>query len=316
MSGLARAAKYLVMDPYEKGNLGLIPLRVSQIMHERTGGLFDLHLRRFLKRIKPKVPLPRSALMDDGAIESSVGRLEKRGWDIMPWRLSVDDIAAVRKFAFSTPAYATSPDERISISESQIPHSHGRYYWRMSDIVRQPAIQRLMVDGALHKIAQSYLGCRPTLTAIGLWLDPIYEGYYGAHVYHYDNDGPAFLKFFIYLTDVDTESGAHTYIQGSHSRHKPNQFQISQRYDRDDLLDHYGVENEIVFSAPAGTVLAEDTAGFHKGTTLKKGFRMLIELQYAMLDIPHQEEFGRKIDKVHLKDLDPGIKKIVHKLFS
>src|ERR1700680_2644765 len=116
MGSLAKAAKYLVLDPYEKGSLGLVPLRVSQIMHERTGGSSDLHLRRVVKKLKPKVPLPQSSLMDDEAIESSVKILEKRGWDIMPWRLGVDDIAAVRKFAFSTPAYATSPDERISIS--------------------------------------------------------------------------------------------------------------------------------------------------------------------------------------------------------
>ena len=316
MGSLEKAVRYLVMDPYEKGNVGLVPLRLSQLMHERTGGVSDLHLRRVLKMLKPKVPLRASALMDDAAIATAVAALEKRGWDIMPWRLSADDIASMRQFAFSTPAYATSPDQRISITENNIPHDHGRYQWRMSDLVGHPVIQRLLADGAMHTIAQNYLGCRPILTAIGLWLDPVYDGYYGAHVYHYDNDGPAFLKFFIYLTDVDVDTGAHAYIQGSQSRHKPPQFRLSQRYERETLVDHYGAENEIVFAAPAGTVLAEDTAGFHKGTTLKKGYRMLIELQYAMLDIPHLEEFGHRIDRARLDNLDPGIKMIARKLFA
>ena len=66
--------------------------------------------------------------------------------------------------------------------------------------------------------------CCPLLTSISLWLDPVYEGVYGAHVDHYDNDGPVFLKFFIHLNDVDVDTGAHSFIQGSHIRRKPQQF--------------------------------------------------------------------------------------------
>ncbi len=316
MSSLSNAVDYLLVDPYRKGSPGLFTLRVSQIMHERTGGVSDLSLRRVLKVLKPQVALPKSSLMDDAAIGNSGNKLNERGWDIMPWRLGADDIASLRKFAFSTPAYATSPTERIMIDENNIPHDHGRYLWRMSDLIRQPVVQRLLTDGAMYQVAQNYLGCRPILCALGLWLDPVYKGYYGAHVYHYDNDGPAFLKFFIYLNDVDVETGAHTYIQGSHGRHKPEQFRLSKRYDRDDLLAHYGKESEMVFSAPAGTVLAEDTAGFHKGTTLKRGYRMLMEFQFAMLDIPHVEEFEDRIDPVHVEPIDAGIKKVARKFFA
>jgi hypothetical protein len=306
---------YLILDPIEKRCPGLLPLRVSQLLHERTGGQSDLYFRRLIKNLKPKIPLPPSSRMDADAIAVSVSELQQRGWHVLPWRFGADDIAEIWRFAFSMPAYANDPREQVHIDEAHIPHEHGRYIWRMSDLIRMPAIQRLLADSTTHQIAQDYIGCRPLLTNIALWLDPVIEGTYNAHVYHYDNDGPAFLKFFIYLHDVDIDTGAHTFIEGSHGRHKPDRFRIAQRYNRDDLLSHYGAGSEKVFAAPAGTILAEDTAGFHKGTTLRKGYRLLLQLQYAMLDIPHEEEIALSITRARIEELDPSIRRIVSKFF-
>jgi len=254
--------------------------------------------------------------MDEHSIAGSVETLKERGWDILPWRLADEDIAELRRFAFTTPAYAVHPDERIAITETSIPRAKGRYVWRISELIRVPAVQRFVADAALHRVAQDYIGCRPILTSICLWLDPVFDGTYGAHVYHYDNDGPSFLKFFVYLSDVDADSGAHTFIQGSHKHLKPEQFGRAGYQDRTDLLKFYGPDNEIVFIGPAGMILAEDTAGFHKGTTLKSGYRLLLQLQYATLDIPHEEEFAGGIDKVQVDNLDSGIKRITRKFFA
>jgi len=166
----------------------------------------------------------------------------------------------------------------------------------------------------LHHIAQDYLGCRPILTYVTLWLNPPYQGAYNAHVYHYDNDGPSFLKFFVYLSDIDADS-AHTFIQGTHGRRKPAQFARSGVYDRDQLLSFYGSENEVALIGPAGMILAEDTAGFHKGTTPSKGYRLLLQLQFTSLDHPQEEEFVGGIAKVQLNKLDPGIRRIANKFF-
>jgi hypothetical protein len=311
---LSKAFNYLVLDPIEKRAPGLVPLRVAQLLHERTGGRSDLHFRRILRPLKPKVTLPASAHMTDAQIDSSVEKLLELGWNILPWRLGADDIAEITDFAFSTGAYAKDLGERIIIDRNDIPRAHGRYMWRMSDIIRVPAVQRLLADGAMHRIAQDYIGCRPLITGIELWLDPVIEGTYRAHVYHYDNDGPAFLKFFVYLHDVDVETGAHTYIERTQGRGKPEQFRLSKRYERNDLLNYYGEQSEQVFAAPAGTILAEDTAGFHKGTTLRRGYRLLLQLQYAMLDIPHEEEIQSSITRVKVEGLHPNIRKIASKL--
>ena len=106
----------------------------------------------------------------------------------------------------------------------------------MHDLARLPAIQRLIADGPYCQIAQEYLGCRPTLAHISLLLDAPFEGKYGAYSYHYDNEGPGFLKFFIFLTNVDVGTGAHYFIAGSHTHNKPDPFARATLYDEGPLL--------------------------------------------------------------------------------
>ena len=307
------AIRHFVTEPLANKSPNLFLFRVAQILHERTRGHTDHLFIRILSKLRPQVALPPSAFIEAEEIERAVADLRARGWWLMPRRLDDKDIAEIRRFAFSTPAFATRFDERIAIDEKQPPQDHSRYEWRMSELLKLPAVQRLLQDGALHQIAQSYIGCRPILTSVTLWLDPVFDGPSPAHVYHFDNDGPGFLKFFVYLSDVDSETGAHTYIQGSHGHDKPAAFYRSQRYEREDLRRHYGADNEIVFAAPAGTILAEDTTGFHRGMDPKRGYRLLLQLQYSAIDIPHAEEFFRRVPKVEIPGLNPGIAAIARK---
>ena len=310
------AVQQFVIEPLRRRSSALFFLQLAQFVNDRTSGRYDPAIQRALGRFKPRVSLPVSQFMDDEDVAACVSSLHARGWNILDWRLANSDIAELRRFAFSTPAYAKDPSERIAIAENNIPHAHGRYMWLISDLVRVSAIQRLIADGAFARIAQDYVGCEPLLTSISLWLDPVFDGVHASHVYHYDNDGPTFLKFFIYLTDVDVESGAHAFFQGSHPHRKPVQFGRAGHQPREKLVDYYGAENELVFTGPAGLILAEDTAGFHKGTTLTKGYRLLLQLQYAALDIPNDEEFVPGIERVHVPGIDPALKRIARKFVT
>lgn len=315
MGGIANSLRYLVVEPAKNASLSLFLFRTAQILHERAHGRVDAGLCRLAAAFKPKLALPPSRLTDESAIVATVSALKHRGWDILPWRLAAADLDEIRRFAFTTPAYADDPATPVTITQSQLPHDRGRYVWPISDFIRVPVVQRLVADSALHRIAQEYLGCRPALASITLWLDPVYDGKHDAHIYHYDNDGPRFLKFFVYINDVDVDTGAHTYIQGSHAHIKPERFHLSRRYERSDLLSHYGEDNEIVFAAPAGTILAEDTAGFHKGTTLRRDYRLLMQLVFGAIDIPHAEEFTCGIATAKIGDLAPAIRRIARKFY-
>lgn len=303
------------LEPVAKRSPALFLLRITQLAHDRAGGRWDEPLRNLISRIRPPTTLPNSRFMTGDEIVGAVDAVRERGWTILPWTLPEEDIAELRRFAFSTPAHAETFQQRTMVDEAALSRTRPRYEWLIGGILHIPAVGRLLADSALHRIAQTYLGCRPILTSVTMWLDGVCDTPYAAHVYHYDNDGPGFLKFFIYLSDVDADTGAHTYIQRSHGRRKPERFRRAKRYDRDDLLDHYGRENEIVFSAPAGTIIAEDTAGFHRGIDPKRGYRLLMQLEYSVIDIPHAEEFALGIRKVRL-DVHPEIARIARKFVA
>lgn len=312
MAALTEVFRQFVIDPVAKRSPALFLFRALQLVHERTGGRSDAPLRRIAALLRPKVPLPPSSRMDEASLVHAVREIERRGWYILPWRLSENDLAEIRRFAFSTDACANDVTQRVTIDETNPPSALGRYEWRVCDLVRVPAVQTLLKDSALYRIAQDYIGCRPVLTHLSLWIDVVHDNPFDAHIYHRDNDGPAFLKYFIYISDVDEMSGAHTFIEGSHRR-RPSGFRSSHRHDRDTLLAEFGAEQEIVFTAPAGTILAEDTSGFHRGMDPKTRPRLLMQLEFAAADIPYAEEFilGRPSDA--LKGLDPGLRKIARK---
>src|SRR5580704_8947771 len=105
----ANAFHHLILDPIEKRSPALASLRLSQLLHERAGGRFDEPMRQLGAWLNPKVRLPAPAAMSKDTIALSVSALKRRGWDLLPWRLGPDEIASIRAFAFSTPAYAVKP---------------------------------------------------------------------------------------------------------------------------------------------------------------------------------------------------------------
>ncbi len=308
--------QYLVGDPIKYRNSGLAWFRASQILHERTNGAFDAAFMSAARLVRRRVALPQLPAMTVAEIDDAVARLRRDGYAPLPKGLSADDVAEIKKFAFTNPARGVDISKDIEITENKIPVDEGRYTWRVRDIIAQPVFQRLICEGPFCTIAQDYLSCRPLLSGITLCLDPPYKGTYSPHQYHYDNDGPGFLKFFIYLTDARLGTGAHYFIVGSHSHTKPKQFSRAAIYAEDDLFRHFSRDREFVATANAGTIIAEDTAGFHRGSTITHDYRLLMILQFAALDIPDESELKQKFKPVAIPNLHPGTGKIVWKFFT
>ncbi len=317
---------YLVGEPLRRKNPSIGLLRISQILQDRTNGKSSLLIQKLCSVLKPKVDLDKkSELLNSEQMTQTVDSLNRLGWKILDFKLSADEVKELYDFAFKKPCWAVDINERMVLSPSAIPGKYGRYYWSMQDLIETKTVQRLLADVAFHKIAQEYIGCRPVFSSVSMWLDPVMDGsgggihkdgVYDPHIYHYDNDGPKFLKFFFYLTDVDKDSGAHCVIQGTQHPVKPDGFDRSKRYTDEELLSYYGKENEIVFEAPAGTIIAEDTMAFHKGNDPKKAFRLLMQFEYGLVDnlnVPeHNEE---KIEKIKINGLDEQVAKIVGKYY-
>ena len=101
-----------------------------------------------------------------------------------------------------------------------------------------------------------------------------------AQYFHYDNDFKKFLKVFIYLNDVDLNSGPHSFVQFSHNRRLFKHL-VSKRINDEEIISHYGKENIKTFSLSRGSLIFEDTFGLHKGNPPVKNTRTVLILVYG-----------------------------------
>lgn len=98
---------------------------------------------------------------------------------------------------------------------------------------------------------------------------------YNALEFHRDFDHFKFIKFFYYLTDCFEGCGHHEYILNSHTGMNfflaPN-----KRFTMNQILQKLKNSELKKVVGKSGTGFAEDTFGFHRGTLVKNGFRLMI----------------------------------------
>jgi hypothetical protein len=148
----------------------------------------------------------------------------------------------------------------------------------LATIVNCPHVMEIANHPDVLAMAARYLGYTPTITLMSLrWSFPSETA--DADVQHFHRDVEVgSIKLLVYLTDVDEGSGPHSYVAGSHHDRMPLRM---QRYaDADVDLRHGG---GTVITGPAGTAVAIDARGIHKGTPPIHKPRLLLGIQYSLL---------------------------------
>ena len=111
-----------------------------------------------------------------------------------------------------------------------------------------------------------------------------------------DLDDLKFCKLFIYLTDVDEDSGPHTYIGGSHDLEYINELrgqwpggakEFNKWYfgslrKTDGQVKRVFGRDPTHLTGPRGTRFVADTFGTHKGVPPKRGDRLVCQVQYGV----------------------------------
>jgi hypothetical protein len=163
---------------------------------------------------------------------------------------------------------------------------------------QSPLIARLTKDPVLLEVAARYLGTAPKLVGVSLWWSYPEAADAGARstaaqMFHYDLDDFKFIKFFFYLTDVDTTSGPHVIVRATH-RHKQRvrlrDVLAVRRYTDQEVLAAYGQDRIATITGPAGTGFAEDTLCIHKGDPPTERERLLLQVQFALNDFGNQHD--------------------------
>jgi hypothetical protein len=178
------------------------------------------------------------------------------------------------------------------------------YEFDPNDLINQKIIQKILLKNELIDISERYFRSRAFFDHVSLTITTNFNkkaDSNAAQMYHFDLDRPKWLKFLIYVNDVDLSNGPHCYIKKTHKNYAIPYKMRSKGYIRfadndEDLLNFK--KNEIKIAAKAGTAIIEDTKGFHRGEVVKNGYRILLNIQInsSMYGCPYKKV---KINKIH-----------------
>lgn len=146
-----------------------------------------------------------------------------------------------------------------------------------------PLIMALINDPEVLSLASAYLGCCPTLSSVGLrWSFPSRSRASDVQRFHRDPDDWRFVKLFVYLTEVDENSGPHVYVQGSH---RTDVELRARSYDLARIEKAFGPDAVQTVTGPRGTAFMADTAGIHMGRPPSDRPRLMLVAQYSLLPV-------------------------------
>jgi hypothetical protein len=149
-------------------------------------------------------------------------------------------------------------------------------------VMEQELTLDLATDSEILRIAGEYLEAPPVLNHPESWFSfPVKNVQKeSAKNWHWDCDGVKWIKVFVYINNVDLTNGPHAFVEKSHMNWKVND--KSTRVTEDEILSAYGQKAIKSFTAARGTVIFEDTRGFHRGTPLLVGHRLVLQLQFNL----------------------------------
>jgi hypothetical protein len=238
---------------------------------------------------RPRVEQPVTGVLgslDRPIVDAIVKRLDTDGYMVFDATLAGDAVATITREITELPAYAAlvlgAPVASSETLDRRAPRA-SRYDLDAVDLVDVASVQALIVDPTLSAVADAYLRRDAILTSVSAWRSfPFGDApsSAAAQLFHSDRDHLRFLKFFVYLTDVTTTTGPHVFVRGSH-RHRPVALRRDVRFGDDDVLAGYGTREVVELCGTAGTIMAVDTSGLHKGKLPVDDERLILQFEFG-----------------------------------
>ena len=285
-----------------------------QLFVASKGQITDAMHQLVQRNLPFRGPVPARGVLGSLSVQdlqTHAQTLQRDGLLVWPTRLDPDTVERMVAFAREAPCRP-----RITLG------SHGpalvypgaasarsvRYDFQESVLAQQLDAVSLALDPSLRAVVGAYLGCDAVLDFLHLWWSTSANpedaaerhkaASHAAQQYHWDLPRTAFVKVFVYLTDVTPDTGPHCYIRGSH-RNKPAPLFRDGRISDAEIAAHYPAEDHREICGPAGTILLADTRGFHKGKSLGAGERLLFQAEFSA------EHFGAPFPRVLMPDSAP-----------
>lgn len=258
-------------------------MRSAMDLHPQAGRMMSkLGVRSSNGGIPTLTQASRSSFVDMSEIDPCVTSLQRDGVYVFSRKLPEAMIELMRTSALTVPATARGLEQ----DPQPYPRSNpavGRYDIDESFTMASPEMQDYCSDPALALIAAKYLRQPVIQDQTALWWTTTKgaaDAALNAWLFHQDRDRLSFLKFFVYLTDVSEANGPHTYIKGTHK--KVPRLLATDGRKTDELVKQAGLWDQVVsLEGSAGTVMAVDTVGLHKGLPPQEGDRCVLQVEFA-----------------------------------
>lgn len=217
--------------------------------------------------------------------------LNENGYYVKENFISRDDCSKILNQSLKMDGYyKLDHNPEISIYKYKFDRQNPKgtmFFYEENELLNVSQIQNIILNPFLKDTAAEYFEGLPILSAVNMWWSTKFKDTPDnecAQNFHFDMDSLKWLKFFIYITDVNKKNGPHTFVKGSH---KINSLPYEIRklgYSRIDdniVVDKFGVENFIEFDKPSGTLIIEDTKGLHKGKNVEEDDRLILQLEFT-----------------------------------
>jgi hypothetical protein len=138
-------------------------------------------------------------------------------------------------------------------------------------------------------VANAYLRMWAKLSYVDLWYtvpQPAQAERVASQLWHYDFDDRHLLKAFLYLDDVDSDTGPFEYVAGSqpggpHHNVRPWRPMGYGRVPEEDVRRNVPDDAIRTFAAPRGTIIFCNTSGLHRGGFATARARVLATATYC-----------------------------------
>jgi hypothetical protein len=146
---------------------------------------------------------------------------------------------------------------------------------------------RLGANRRLLDVANTYLGMWSKLEYVDVWYTPPAEGSERqvSQNWHRDYNDRHLLKAFLYLVDVDEQTGPFEYVPRSAPGGELDGLwpwrPLGENYPPQDELAKKIDGRAVTFTGPKGTVILCNTSGFHRGGFAREKPRALATFTYS-----------------------------------
>lgn len=232
--------------------------------------------------------IPQITPCHDITLEKAI---KENGYVVIKNFLDQDQVNELVKLTENLPGYNFHIPNRAFNQETKVFTDDTDWTitaYKMDILLQNELIIKTISDPKIVSLAQSYLGCLPTIHSVNLWWSKFTGETFHTQKIHRDIDDYKFLAFFIYLSDVDESNGPHVFYPKTHN-------------GSDDLGE------KVTITGKAGTAIIADTYAWHHGSPLYDGKRLMIWTRYGLFK---NNNFYRDNNSIFAQDPEVYFNKI------